>query len=349
MAEILGLTVADFPYLRMKPQYLPSVIMGNMARGWLDKPHLKDPKNWPQAMQDDWAMDQGLAVAQAVQARQIEQFRKLRQAIDELRPDLMVFLYRDLGETFRTHASPRYWIHAHEHVDTKLFQIHGIRENYFEEDPERVDTLQGHREAALHLARRLQDRGFDPLYARESMHPNGLGHNALATAVHLDWDRRRFDTPIVPVAVDPFGFLRTRNAEGLSPWNRDAPGPLTPREAFTLGQAIAGIYRESAWRVAIVAGVDWSHANDTAVDRERIHPDSEADRVRYDQWRNNEFDRWGDTWTFEEMEEHAQWELLVTIILAGAMTAIGAKVRYSHFEPTWLFNDDYVTTIFEVR
>jgi hypothetical protein len=31
------------------------------------------------------------------------------------------------------------------------------------------------------------------------------------------------------------------------------------------------------------------------------------------------------------------------------MTEIGAKVGYSHFEPTWLFNDDYVTTIFEVR
>ncbi len=41
----------------------------------------------------------------------------------------------------------------------------------------------------------------------------------------------------------------------------------------------------SRWRVALVAGVDWSHANDSARESQRIHPDVEADRVRFEQWR----------------------------------------------------------------
>ena len=61
------------------------------------------------------------------------------------------------------------------------------------------------------------------------------------------------------------------------------------------------------------------------------------------------FTEWGDNWTFEEMEEHAQWELLVTIILAGAMTEVGAKIVHTDFQAGWLFNDDFVTTIFEVK
>jgi len=349
MAEVLGLTVSDFPYLRMKPQYMANVVLGNMGRGWADKPHLRDPKNWPQPMQVDWGRDQGLAAAKQAQDHQHQQFRKLREALDAFSPDFMLFLYRDRGETFRNFALPRYWIQAHDKVEAKLFQIHGIRENYFEEDPDRVDTLWGHREAALYLTRQLQDAGFNPLHTLESMHPNGLGHNALATTVHLDWDKCEFKTPILPLAIDPFGFLRTRGNEGLSVWDPTAPRPLTPAEAFDLGRTIGKLLRSSPWRVAMVAGVDWSHANDTCAEKGRIHPDIDADQKRFEEWKNNDFAKWGEGWTFEEMEEHAQWELLVTIVLAGAMTELGAKVRYSDFHPTWLFNDDFVTTIFEVR
>ena len=78
------------------------------------------------------------------------------------------------------------------------------------------------------------------------MAPLGLGHNALAGVVHLDWDRREFKTPFIPMGVDPFGFLRTRNNEGLSPWNRDLLRPLLPREAFALGRQIARVFRPIA-------------------------------------------------------------------------------------------------------
>lgn len=349
MAEILGLTVSHFPYLRLKHYHMPSVLIGNLARGWVDKPHLKDPKNWPVPMREEWGNDSGAATGKVAQDRQIDQFRKLRTALDDFRPDLMVFFYRDLSETHRSLAKPQWWIHAHEAIPAKLFQIFGNRENYWEEDPDRVDALHGHREAAFYLARRLQDAGLNPLYAPESGAPLGLGHNALATTVHLDWDRRTFETPFIPIGVDPFGFMRTRNNEGLSPWDRDMPRPLLPREALNLGGEIARAFKASPWRVALVAGTAWSHANDSGWEFERLHQDIEADARRFEEWKNNTFDTWADSFTFEEMEQHAQWELLVSMILGGAMKEIGSKVTYADMQAHWILNSTWVTTIFEPK
>ncbi len=349
MSDILGLTLAHFPYLRLKHYHMPSVLTGNLGRGWIDKPHLKDPANWPQRMREEWGDDQGVATGKKAQDHEIEQFRKVRASLDNFKPDLIVIFYRDLGENFKNFAKVPYWIHGHEKVDLKLFQIFGNRENYWEEDPDRVDTIKGHPEAAYLLTRKLQDAGLNPLLALEPMAPLGLGHNALATILHLDWDRHEFTTPVLPVAVDPFGFLRTRNNEGMSPWNRDLPRPLLPKEGFDLGRHVARVFKASPWRVALVAGTGWSHANDSGWEFERLHQDIEADLERYEEWRNNQFDRWGENFNFEDMEQHAQWELLMSIIIAGAMTEVGAKVRYSDFFASLVLNSSWVTTVFEVK
>ena len=368
MGEILGLTVTDFPNIRMHPHWMTGVLQGNIARGWEERPHLRDPKNWPKEMQELWyepwnrtvGEAPGEAAARAAQAHQIEQCRKLRTALDDFNPDFMVMLYREHTDVFGDVVRFQYNIQAHEALRVKPFQVFGRRDNYFEEDPDRVVLLQGHQEGALHLVRELQDRGRNPFYTLEPFitdTPQGRDgfatgrHNLLAAAVHLDWDTRDFKRPIVPIGVDPLAFCRERNNEGLSTWDRTKPRPLLPTEAFGLGREIAQIYRASPWKVALVAAVDWSHANNSDWEYERLHPDIEADRKRFEEWKSNRFTTWGDegNWTFEEMEEHAQWELLVTIILAGAMTEIGAKVVHADFAPTWIFNDNFVTTIFEPK
>jgi len=346
MPEILGLTISDFPFLRLKPQYMSNVVQGNIARGWLNKPHLKEPSNWPRKMREAWAQDQGSAAGKIAQEIQIEQFRKIRSALDDFQPDFIVMFFRELGETFQAFAKPQYWVQAHEQVSVKLFHVFGNRENIFDEDPDREDIILGHRPGAMHLVRGLQNLGHNPLYSLESMNPNGLGHTALATTVHLDWDKREFATPIVPVGVDPFGFTRIRNNEGMTEWDKSKPRPLTPTEAFELGRSVARIYKASPWKVALVGAAGWSHANDTGLEHERLHPDIEADAVRFEQWRTNRFTEWGGNWTFEEMEEHAQWEMLIPIIIAGAMTEVGARVSHADFQPTWLFNSNSVNSIF---
>jgi hypothetical protein len=350
MAEILGLTITDYPRVRHKPQFMAASLQGLMDRGWVNKPHLKDVSKWPAPMREMWGDDRGKTAGEKFVNHQIEQFRKIKKALDQFKPDFGVVLYRDHREPFpNNRAVPQYWIQAHDEVKTKLYTVQGRPENYFDEDPDKIDTIPGHRKGALHLVRKLQDAGFNAPFMLDPLHPNGLSHNMCAVSVHLDWDKRDVNMPLIPFAVDPFGFLRTRNAEGLSPWIKENPRPLLPKEAFELGRSIARIYRDSPWRVALIAGVDWSHANESAWEFERMHPDVQADLPRFEQWKSNKFDKWGDNWTFDEMEQHAQWELLVTIILAGAMTEIGSKVVYSDFQAGWTFNDDFVTTLFEPK
>lgn len=350
MAEILGLTVSDFPFLRMKPANMPWVLQSNLAWGWTDKPHLKDKENWPDEMRKEWGsdQDQGRTAGALQQQGQIAQFHKLGEALEEFNPDLMLFLYRDSAETFDGEERPKYWIHAHNAVECQPYALWTFfRDNYFEEDPDKVETFKGHRDAALHLAQALKAKDLNPRVVDKPIHPNGLGHNAIATAVHLDWAKREFSTPIVPLGIDPFRYGRTRDEEGLSVLDKSRDdAPLSPKEAFNLGVEIVKAYRDTPWKIAIVAGVDWSHANDSGKESERIHPDVEADRNRFEQWQKGEFSNWGDDWSFDEMEEHAQWELLVTIVLAGAMSELGCTVNHAHFQPSWVCNDNFVTTIF---
>lgn len=353
MAEILGLTVTDFPFLRMKPANMPWVLHGNLAWGWRNQPHLRNTGNWPEPMRKEWLndRDQGRTAGAVHQQRQFKQFLRLRRELDDFRPDIIVNLYRDVAETFAGEERPQFWIHAHDSVAVTPYNLWTFfRDNYFEEDPDRIDILTGHAEAALYLANHLQQSGITPRVVPEPIHPNGLGHNAIAAAVHLDWERREFGTPIIPVGIDPFRFGRDRDEEGLSPLDTSRDdAPLTPQQAFDLGVEMAKAWRASPWRVALVAGVDWSHANDTGKNLERIHPDVVADQARFAQWRNGRFGNWGASWTFDEMEQHAQWELLITIVLAGAMSETGSQVTYADFQPTWVCNDNFVTTVFEPR
>lgn len=352
MAEILGLTVSDFPFLRMKPANMPWVLWGNLAWGWRDKPHLRDPRNWPAPMRAEWGSDQGLTAGAAHQLRQHAQFRRVGAALDEFRPDLLLVLYRDVHETFPGTERPQWWLHTHESVRVQPYNLWTFfRDNWFEEDPDRVDVLRGHPQAAASLAHHLEGVGIAPRLVPQSPHPAGLGHNLIAGAVHLDFDRRRFETPILPLGIDPFRFGRVRDEEGLSPLDlsRDDP-PLTPRQAFDLGVEIVRAFRPSPWRVAIVAAGDWSHANDAGKQHERVHPDVEADRALFEQWRAGDYARWPDVLTFEHFEAHAQWELLIPTVLAGAMSEVGAgPPRHADFQPTWVCNDNFVTTLFDPR
>lgn len=356
MGEILGLTISDFPFHRFKPQYEAGVIQGNQARGWADKPELNDPQTWSREMQELWGKDQGWSEGVRLQKSQIEQFRKVRAALDDFKPDAIALIFRDLGEAWGNAADPanprpKYWLHLQDSADVRLYTLFGMRENYFEEDPDKVDTIRFHREATHYLIDRLKsDAPVAPDVSTAPKTPLGLGHNFLAGVVHTDWDKRELTTPFIAIGVDPFGFGRTRNNEGLSPWDRNATPPLTPKEAFDIGRALTRAIKASPWKIALVADVDWSHANDHPRDAYKIAPDLEADRRRFEQWRRGEFDKWSDNWTFDEMEEHGEWQMLVTIILAGAMTEADAKIRHAHFqEGAHIFNDGMVTTIFEPK
>ena len=71
MAEILGLTVSHFPYLRFKYWAMPSVMRGLVGGPWADKPQ-GDISKWPEAMRKEWGDDLGETAGTQAQARQVE-------------------------------------------------------------------------------------------------------------------------------------------------------------------------------------------------------------------------------------------------------------------------------------
>jgi hypothetical protein len=344
MAELLGLTVTHFPALRNRPEGLTSVLKGTIAGGWGGRPELANPKNWPEAMQREWGEDEGLSSSIAAQEHAVGQLRKLRAELDAFQPDLILMLYRDHRDGWRANICPQYWIMAHNSVETNLFP----RNNVFGEDPGRVDTIAGHREAALYLTRQLQDRGHNPLYTLEPEQPGGIDHHVQAGLVHLNWDKRVFDIPVVPFGIDPIAY-RERSNVGLSARDPESPRPLTSKEAFELGRSIAQAYRASKWKVALVAATGWSNYHNSLREQGRVCQEMEADLPRFEQWKSNRFVDWADGFTHDELDLHGQWDLLTSVVLAGAMTELGSKVRHADLYANPLLISNQLTTIFEVR
>ncbi|HEY3115680.1 MAG TPA: hypothetical protein VGK54_02960 [Chloroflexota bacterium] len=345
MAELLGLGTTDQPYMRMIDPLLSSPLKGALKSERI-RPELKDPKNWPAEMRELWGDDEGASGGRRARERQIPQFRKLRAALDDFQPDFILVWAKDGGESLKQFARPPFWIQAHTETHTKLYTSLGRKENLFGEDADRLITIPGHPDGAKYLVRGLIEHGFDPTFSLEPMHEDGLAHTFKGVVFHLDWDKREFATPVVPVSVDPFG-TRRRGQDGMSPLTSEDVLPISAERAFELGRATARVLRASPWRVALVAGTGWSHANNTSWERSWIHPDMESDRRRHDEWASNKFDRWG-SFTYAELEEFGQWEMLCWIALAGAMSEIGAKVQHSDFQEGWIFNSNWVNTIFSV-
>lgn len=306
---------------------------------------LKDPAGWPIEMRKDWADDQGRSAAGRARDHQIANFRRVRDALDDFGPDAVMVFSKDAQESLGPIMLPQYWVQAHDYVEIKPFGIIGDPANFFRRDPETVVTLAGHPAIALEVVCGLRDRGFEAPFSIDVSSPRGLAHTFVSTALHLDWDQQAFDLPFIPFPLDPFG-RRMRGIDGLEPMSPDKPAPMSMARGFDLGAAIASVLRESRWRVALVAAAGWSHANNTSWERSWIHPDIDADTRLFSAWEQGRFSEFArlDAAT---LEAHGQWELLMWTVLAGAMNASRTMVAYQDFQPNWLFNSNWVTTIFE--
>ena len=95
----------------------------------------------------------------------------------------------------------------------------------------------------------LLDDGFDVAYAYKPLHEPGLGHAFLNTLLYLDYDRKGFDYPVIPFAVNCYGSRIIRNRGGASPlvvngveMAADPPSP-SPKRCMELGAAAARAMR----------------------------------------------------------------------------------------------------------
>ncbi len=354
MGRILGLGITHYPGLAFKGSLSRRI---NML---LADPHLperlRSPENWPEAMRRQWAEDEGEAHSTVHRQAMIDEFRRAREELDAFRPDFVVLWGDDQYENYQEDCVPAFSVLAYDQVAVQPWNPHGrgMRgENSWDEPAEKSFTIQGHRAAGKFLATSLLNEGFDIAYGYKPAHAHPMGHAFVNSVLYMDWDRKGFEYPIVPITVNSYGRNLIRHqgtpqtpsasvALALEA-DEDPPGPQ-PWRCFQLGAAVARAAVRSPWKVALVASSSWSHS--FLVEKHGyMYPDVESDKRLYDAFVEGDWDAWRNV-TLEDAEDRGHHELLNWFCLAGAMDQLGRKPDYSVFQESWITNSDKVFAAF---
>lgn len=362
MADILGIGISHYPPLSGFDEDMAGILKGRLRDP--DVPAArKDPANWPPLMREEWGDDEGKAAAARHRAAMRAGFARARAAIDAFKPDLVVIWGDDQYENFKEDIVPAFCVHAYDDMtvhpwahasESAMFskaqdEWGGGRPNVWRESAQYAIEVKGHRQAAKHMASQLLERDFDVAYAYRPLHHPGLAHAFLNSILYLDYERRGFPYPVIPFQINCYGrsVISYRGfVSRLADRGRelDPPSPQ-PRRVFNLGAEVARIFRDSPWRVALIASSSWSHAflNEHSY---RMQPDVALDRSLYDALTVGNWDVWKSQ-PLERLESSGEHELLNWYALAGAMDALGQRCTWSTFVETYLFNSSKVTAIFE--
>lgn len=343
MADILALGITHYPPLSGPDQDMARILK-NMLRNPALPESLRTPQGWPLAMQQEWGDDEGVASARRHRQQLLQELRRVRAALDEFKPDVVLIWGDDQYENFKEDIVPPYCICAHP-----AFEFHPrLANNIWGESVEDTFRSKGHQAAGKALATGLLESGFDAAYAYKPLH-HPLGH-AFANAIfYLDYDRKGFDYPILPVTVNSYGrkVISQRGTQPrfdrvLTAADLDPPAP-SPARLFDLGRETVRILADSPWRVALLASSGWSHAFLTPKTH-LLHPDTEADRQLYEALRTGDYARWR-SYPLSAIEESGQQEVLNWSCLVGALDALGRIPAYTSFLDTWIFNSSKVFLI----
>ena len=223
---------------------------------------------------------------------------------------------------------------------------HATRRNVWDEPAGTTFKYRGHKDGARSLVSGMIDRGVDMAYAYQPLHEPGLGHAILNTILYLDYDRKGFDYPVVPMLVNCYGSRVIRNRGGSvehSP-DPDPPGP-SPKRCMQIGAAAAQAIKESPYRVALIASSSWSHAFLTEK-HHWLYPDIESDRARFAEMKDGDYQAWARIST-EQIEDAGQQELLNWACLVGAVDELGYKADIVDWYETYIFNSTKCLAVFK--
>jgi hypothetical protein len=349
VADLLGVGVTHYP-----PLLGSDADMSWVLRWTLEDPDIpaaaKNPDHWPAAMQAEWSDDEGRAAAAAHRAELLAGFDRVRTAMDDFGPDVVVVFGDDQYENFREDLIPPFAVLAYEDMDVRPWSAMKRRrgDNVWGEPIDTLFHVPGAPEIGRYLVTELLAAGFDMPYAYRPLHQEGLPHSFLNALLLLDHDRRGVRYPTLPVSVNCYGrrvvshrgTLSRFGAKGLAP---DPPSP-PPARCMDLGAAIAGIMLASPWRTVVMASSSWSHAFLTD-HTWRLFPDHKADEALYDALVAADWEAWRSQPT-PALEQAGQQELLNWFCLAGAMERFGVAPAWTRFVPTHVFNSNKVFAVF---
>jgi len=347
MGELLGLGLSHYPGGKVAAQYLSQHLSTQVERGRLPRELFEDHSRWPEPMRAEWGDDSGLAAAERHRERLVAGYHRLRQELDDFKPDLVLMWGDDQYENFRKDCIPPFCIFIEEQETYKVGKppLHAPQ-NVWNLPPETTVDVPCHKQAANGLTRHLLSEGFDVAYALE-MRRGALSHAFADALQYLDYDKKGFAYPLVPFHVNCYGNqLMTTSAgtvgESTGEWSPPAP---SPKRCFEIGRATARYFKDSPWRVALIASSSWSHAPLT-FKNQRLYPDVESDTRRYEELSSNRLEDWAKL-TVEEVEDAGEHEILNWVCLAGAMFEAGQKPTYTDFMTTYIFNSSKCFAVFQ--
>ena len=354
MAEILGAGVTHYPPMLVSDEEKAFPINITLARDERVPEHMKNPANWPEPMRVEYGEDEGVASAALHRERLVKSFRVVNSEIQAFDPDFVLIFGDDQYENFRETIIPPFCILAYEDSESTPFKkgfAAGKRNAWDEPSQTSAFKYRGHPQAARWLAGQLIEQGVDMAYAYKPLHDPGLPHSILNTLLYLDYDRKGFDIPVVPFAVNCYGSKVISNRGGILPHKENGkflePDPrlgLPSSAVCKWARRRPERFRESPWRVALVASSSWSHAFLT----EKNHflwPDIESDRAMFEALQAGDYDAWGRVST-PQIEAAGQQELLNWACLLGAMAELDRKPEVLDYVETHIFNSNKCMAIF---
>ena len=346
MGEILGLGLMHHPAIAGQDARMVGALRYVLKQPALPEAY-RTPAGWPEAMRAEWGDDEGLSAAGRHRAEIVAELRTLRAILDDFRPDLLVVWGDDQYENFKEDAMPAFCVLAYDDVEMRpwggeMERVFGP--NVWGEPADQTFAVAGHRAAAKALTTGLLAEGFDVAYAYRPLHHEGLSHPYQNAVLYLDYERKGWPYPLVPVHVNCYGRLVISQRAGLprldalpSGERLDPPSPM-PWRCFDLGAATARVLAASPWRVALVASSAWSHAF-LVGKHHYIYPDIEADRALFAAMCAGEWEPWRER-SLEAIEASGQQELLNWVCLAGAMAELGRRPTHAALLETYIFNSN---------
>ena len=339
MGEMLGVGCSHGPGIVGPPKTLTDIYLTMNLASDLTPAHMKDPKNWPAKMREEWADDEGMAFARDYQAKLQPAYREARQAIDEFNPDFVLIFGDDQYEVFQEDLLPPFAIFGVDEVECKWPRG---RDGSF--------TLKGNRSAATYIARELIKKGFDVGTSWKLHNREDYGHAFTTTVQYLDMDQEGWDFATIPFSINCYGSdMRIPGYSGKPirgriierPADPPPPSPMAWR-CYDIGKEVGRIIEESPYRAVVVGSSSWSHASLTAKN-DFLWPDVETDRKRLKELESGQFNKWRDL-TPEEIDDSGQHEILNWVALAGAME--GRKADILVFADCYIFNSEKCVALF---
>ena len=353
MAEILGLGLSHFGGYMFSDEEMSSRIKVRLESGSLP-PHLDHPSKWPAGMRDEWGNDEGAGFAHRHRDQYFKGLDRVRKALDDFSPHAVIIFGDDQYECFREDLVPPYCVFVADEFQSKPYLrargLGGNTPNIWNDPLDIVIKTPGAGDIARFILNGLLERDFEPSYSYKLPHQDYLGHAFTNTLMFLDHQRKGWDYPIIPFAINAYGssLIRAKGGvveEGTVPANERPPDPPapSPRRCFQIGQALARIIAPSPWRVAFVATASFSHAFLTEKNA-FFYPDMPTDRLRYAELAKGDYTKWRDL-TIPALEDAGQHELVNWCPMIGAMEELGQKPVYCELMESYLMNSNKCVAI----